>query len=421
LEALRLENQGLYAKLEEFREPGYAVRKAFGVCWQAVIGRLRAIRRARKKGRPRPGIYPTGFAPYTLRQGPRPSSSAPRVLHAIGNLHIGGSAQLVVDLVERLGHRFQQRVLVRDLPAQPAYVGLDVDDEPVLRGTAHARACLEQARPDVLHVHFLGHHGNRYSAEDWRWYHRLFEAAGEYGCKVIENINIPVTPYVSPTVARYIFVSDYVRERFGHRDAPNLTIHPGSDLTLFTRPDSSVPPDDCVGMVYRLERDKLDETAIDVFIAIVRRRPGTRALIVGGGRFLDEYRRRVELAGVGGIDFTDYVAYDQLPGLYRRLSVFVAPTHTESFGQVTPFAMSMGLPVAGYRVGALAEILGDETLLAPPGDAAALADIVIGLLEDRARRLDIGRGNRARALEHFSVERMIERYAAVYDEVLEGR
>jgi len=232
----------------------------------------------------------------------------------------------------------------------------------------------------------------------------------------------PSRAVVSPTVARYIFVSDYVRTRFGFSEVPILTIYPGSDLALFTRSHGSAPPDNCVGMAYRPEADKLDERAIEVFITLARCRPGIRALIIGGGRFLDEYRRRVERASVANaVEFTGYVAYDRLPALYRRLSVFVAPVHAESFGQVTPFAMSMGIPVAGYRMGALGEILGDESLLAPASDAEALADIVIGLLEDRTRRLEVGARNRARALELFSVERMIERYATVYDEVLETR
>jgi hypothetical protein len=99
-----------------------------------------------------------------------------------------------VDLVEGLGRRFHHDVLTRDLAEPRAYLGLHVDEKPVLRSTKHARACPQRAQPDLLHVHFLGDHGNRYSAEDWAWYHRIFEAAREYGCKVIENINIPVAP-----------------------------------------------------------------------------------------------------------------------------------------------------------------------------------------------------------------------------------
>ena len=39
------------------------------------------------------------------------------------------------------------------------------------------------------------------------------------------------------------------------------------------------------------------------------------------------------------------------------MAAFVAPVHSESFGHVSVFAMGMELPVAGYNVGALEEIL----------------------------------------------------------------
>ena len=83
-----------------------------------------------------------------------------------------------------------------------------------------------------------------------------------------------------------------------------------------------------------------------------------------------------------------------------------------------PRLRGMGLPVVGYDVGALREITGAPELLAPPGDAARLAAIVIGLLDDRARRLRIGEHNRDRARALFSVQAMVGRYEALYDEVL---
>jgi glycosyltransferase involved in cell wall biosynthesis len=103
------------------------------------------------------------------------------------------------------------------------------------------------------------------------------------------------------------------------------------------------------------------------------------------------------------------------------MALFVAPVHTESFGQVSVFAMGMELPVAGYQVGALEEILGDTQLLAPKADARALSDIVIGLLEDPERRSEIGRANRQRAEEHFSVEGMIAEYRTMYEELTDRR
>jgi glycosyltransferase involved in cell wall biosynthesis len=235
---------------------------------------------------------------------------------------------------------------------------------------------------------------------------------------VIENINIPTEPYVSGAVACYVHVSDYVRHRFGRRDGRHVTIHPGSDFSMFAPPSQPGDEADRLGMVYRLERDKLDERAIEPFIEAVHMRPATRAIIVGGGSLLPEFERRVADAGLQhAFTFTGYVSYDALPALYRQMGVFVAPVHRESFGQVTPFAMGMGLPVVGYDVGAIAEIVGDRALLAPPGDSRRLGELAAALLDDPARRTALGAANRARAERLFSVEAMIAAYERLYAEL----
>jgi len=100
---------------------------------------------------------------------------------------------------------------------------------------------------------------------------------------------------------------------------------------------------------------------------------------------------------------------DQSKALQTRL--------TESFGQVTPFAMGMKLPVVGYDVGAIPEIVGNASLVAPAGDSARLGAIAAALLDDRARRIALGEANRARAEERFSVEAMVAAYEALYREL----
>jgi glycosyltransferase involved in cell wall biosynthesis len=339
------------------------------------------------------------------------------VLHVIANFHLGGSARLVVDLVEGLGHAWEQAVVSWDLPPSPAYVGIDVRQHSA-RSVAEATRMLRAWRPALVHVHYLGHHFDKYGAHDWEWYRHWFAAAEQAGVPVIENINIPTEPFVSDSVACYVHVSDYVRARYGRRDGRHVTIYPGSDLALFSPPAGTEPPDDCLGMVYRLARDKLDEHAIDPFIEAIRIRPATRALIVGGGVLLDEHRRRVAKAGLeDAFTFSGYAEYEALPALYARMSVFVAPVHTESFGQVSPFAMGMRLPVVGYDVGAIPEIVGDGSLVAPAGDSRRLGAIAAALLDDRPRRLAIGAANRARAERLFSVEAMVAAYEALYREL----
>ena len=361
----------------------------------------------------------SSFSPYQVKIIDPLQSNRPRVLHVLANFYTGGSSQLVVDLIEHLGHRFEQEVITLDLPSQPSYVGLKLHQYSQFTHPHQALAVLEKFRPDFIHVHNVAHHRNIYAESDWKWYNSLFLAAEDYNCRIIENINIPTDPYVSDLVEFYVYVSDYVSHEFGYVGSRNVTIYPGSDLSTFSKRNSSDIPDNCIGMVYRLEGDKLNEQSIDVFIKVVQRRPKTKALIVGGGRFLELYQQKTEQAGVAdSFTFTGYTSYDLLPALYEQMSLFVAPVHTESFGQVTPFAMGMQLPVVAYDVGALKEIIGDSQLLAPPGDSDALASIIVELLDNRERRLQIGINNRQRAEKLFSVEAMIDGYSKLYEEII---
>jgi glycosyltransferase involved in cell wall biosynthesis len=422
IDRLRLENQELHSALRGFDSAPMLLQKLVAVARRKLQQRGRNLLGSPARAwQPDPTNFARTFRPYRVRQA-IPAGTPPRVLHVIGNFYTGGSARLVVDLVEHLGDRFEHVTIARQNPSQPHFVGLQVHAVPELGHRDKALTLLRRLRPDLIHVHFLGHHQNRHGEADWEWYDDLFQAVAEYDCPVIENVNIAVAPYFADAVRCYVFVSDYVRLLFGRDEDRNVTVYPGSNVELFSRSPGAVPPDDCVGMVYRLERDKLDETAIDVFIEVVRRRPETRALIVGGGRFLELYRARIEQAGLtDAFTFTSYVAYDDLPRLYEQMSIFVAPPHSESFGHVVPLAMSMGLPVAAYAVGALPEILGSDAPLAPPGDVLALAANVVELLDERDRRLRTGAANRERACRLFSVEGMIDKYGTLYEELLESR
>jgi glycosyltransferase involved in cell wall biosynthesis len=423
LDTALLENQELHAKLLRFAEPSWwmhvsarLMRRKLHASWSVLVAR--STIRPQRVEREDEDFAPS-FRPYEVTAAPSPSHHRPRILHVIANSYTGGSARLVVDLVEHLSGRFEQVVVVRDVPPRPHYVGLDLHEVPELRSQRAALALLRRLRPELIHVHFLGHHRHPYSEADWRWYHRWFSAAAAYGAPVVENINIPVAPYLSDAVSRYVFVSDYVRTIFGSPDASNVTIYPGSDFSRFSRQTGALPPAGRIGMVYRLEKDKLDETAIDIFIEVLRRRPETKALIVGGGRFRERYRAAVSSAGLdAAVTFTTYVAYDDLPRFYEQMAIFVAPPHTESFGHVVPLAMNTGIPVAAYDVGALPEILGENGVFAPAGDVNALATKIVELLDDRQRCLDIGAANRERAQRLFSIDRMIADYRQLYDELL---
>jgi glycosyltransferase involved in cell wall biosynthesis len=117
-------------------------------------------------------------------------------------------------------------------------------------------------------------------------------------------------------------------------------------------------------------------------------------------------------------EFMGYIPYEKLPLQYARFKVFVAPVWQESFGQVVPFAMSMGLAVAGNRVGALAEILGDTSTLGATPDE--LVSHILRLLESRDTIDALGARNRSIARSNFSVIRTAVAYLDLYKSINPG-
>ncbi|PNG25653.1 hypothetical protein CR492_12045 [Methylocella silvestris] len=366
----------------------------------------------------------SGFFPppvYVVRPRQRMGlARRPKVLHAIANVWVGGSTQLVVDLYDHLGHRIEMETITSSLPPSGAHEGMTIRLAPQPVSRHVVRATFSRFRPDLVHIHYWGD-------VDEPWYRAIFEVAAEFECPVVQNVNTPVTPFADAPVACNVFVSQSVLDRFGSK-APARVIYPGIDLDRFARP--TVPAAgafDTIGMIYRLENDKLNAQAIELFIAVVKKRPATRAIIIGDGSLFAHFRRRVIEEGLlPHFEFSGYAPYEELPAFLARFKIFVAPVRQESFGQVIPFAMSCGLAVAGYRIGAVPEILGDdETLGQTLGQTLGetlneTAGIIVALLDDRARIEALGRRNQAIAKARFSVGAMAAAYCSLYRDIAPG-
>jgi glycosyltransferase involved in cell wall biosynthesis len=215
-----------------------------------------------------------------------------------------------------------------------------------------------------------------------------------------------------------VFVSRYVHDRFGKHATSERVIHPGIDLARFKAPRAlDERASSSIGMIYRLSPDKLNAESIEIFIDVCKARPRTRAVIIGDGDLFDLFVNRTIVAGVrDNFLFTGAVPYEKLPEHYRLFQIFVAPVWQESFGQVTPFAMSMGLAVAGNNVGALPEILdGSETLGATRAETVAL---ILELLDDPERISALGEINRELAQSRYCVSAMTDSYSSMYAELL---
>ena len=79
------------------------------------------------------------------------------------------------------------------------------------------------------------------------------------------------------------------------------------------------------------------------------------------------------------------------------------PSHREGFGNVVIEAAALGVPTVGTRIDGLRDAVVDGVtgVLVPPKDSAALADALVGLLTDEARRKQMGSAAQDRARRLF--------------------
>jgi len=101
--------------------------------------------------------------------------------------------------------------------------------------------------------------------------------------------------------------------------------------------------------------------------------------------------------------------------------IFVLPSYREGTPVTVLEAMAMGLPVVATDVPGCREAVvhGETGFLVPPRDVEQLTWAIQRLVEDPELRQRMGRAGRARVVQHFAVERIVEQYLELYAEILE--
>jgi glycosyltransferase involved in cell wall biosynthesis len=116
----------------------------------------------------------------------------------------------------------------------------------------------------------------------------------------------------------------------------------------------------------------------------------------------------------------DFVGYrDDAPSILPAFDVLAVPSRFEGFGLVAVEAMLAGVPVVASRVGALPEVIGECGVLVTPGRPEELAEALVRVAQEPERYAEIAERARRRAIERFSVRRMIEGTLRVYESVLD--
>jgi glycosyltransferase involved in cell wall biosynthesis len=160
-------------------------------------------------------------------------------------------------------------------------------------------------------------------------------------------------------------------------------------------------------------------TLLRAFALLSPSAPDLRLLLVGAEPpgYLDG-----ALAGMSPdirarVAFTETVSDTELRALYAGASAFVFPSRHEGFGLPALEAMALGAPVVCANAASLPEVVGDAALLFSAGDAGALSEALVRVLDDPALRGRLSEAGHERAA-HFTWEGTAAATVAAYQEAL---
>jgi glycosyltransferase involved in cell wall biosynthesis len=182
-------------------------------------------------------------------------------------------------------------------------------------------------------------------------------------------------------------------------------------------------PEDAVVVVWHGRVD-LHRKGLDMLLgawAQLAQLPGPqrRLLLVGTGKDAEAMRRRIRDESLPGIVWLDQYTLDRqrLAAYLAAGDVYAFSSRQEGFPVAPMEAMASGLAVVATDASGVTDIAPDGeasgVIIVPRDDLAAFTEALRRLLDDPARRVELGRRARRRAAETFSLQAVGRQLCAV--------
>lgn len=146
------------------------------------------------------------------------------------------------------------------------------------------------------------------------------------------------------------------------------------------------------------------------------------SLVAAGRGNPAAYQARAAALGIAErVSFPGWLARDAVQALLRRASVVALPSHLEGLSVTLVEALAHGLPVVATPVGAHADLLrdGDNAVVVPPADVAALSAGLARLFDNPALAERIGQGGRQLFQAELEIGQIETQFAAIYQDILD--
>ena len=174
----------------------------------------------------------------------------------------------------------------------------------------------------------------------------------------------------------------------------------------------------------RLHEKKGVHTLIDAAAQLRREGRALRVIIAGTAAPADRdyeiaLREQVHRLGLDEtVTFVGLVTGLEKIALYQASDLFVLPTHQENFGLVLIESMVCGKPVLTTRGTDIWQEIASAGGAIAENSAAAFAQAIARLLEDRTALAESGQRARQWAMEWLDMDRVAAEYERLYAQVL---
>lgn len=226
-------------------------------------------------------------------------------------------------------------------------------------------------------------------------------------------------------LSKIIVASQYMKKLLIQNGLPSekITVLPYFTNMAPTEDSLSYPSNEniilYVGLIHFVK-------GVDYLIAALQHvKTDFRAIIIGQGSYLKEYKKFAQELGVEDrITFMGWIPNEKLGYYYQKASLLVVPSFwIEAFGIIGIEAMAHARPVVAFNTGGISDWLenGETGFLVERGDVQALAEKITLLLENKTLAKKMGEHGRFKTLQQYQLDTHVETLLRIYQDCKNNR